>query len=44
MTVYKILCGSPDELIEELEDAPTVLTGWHQTPCDLLAEDWEEVE
>ena len=25
-------------------DAPTILTGWHPTPCDLLAEDWEEVE
>lgn len=23
---------------------PTVLTGWHPTPCDLLATDWEMLE
>ena len=23
-----------------LDGSPTTLTGWHPTPCDLLAEDW----
>ena len=27
----------------EVDGVPTILTGWHPTPCDLLAEDWEEV-
>jgi hypothetical protein len=27
----------------EVDGKPTILTGWHPTPCDLLAEDWEEV-
>lgn len=27
-----------------VDGVPTILTGWHPTPCDLLAEDWEGVE
>ena len=27
----------------EVDGKPMILTGWHPTPCDLLAEDWEEV-
>lgn len=27
-----------------VDSVPMILTGWHPTPCDLLAEDWEEVE
>ena len=27
----------------EGDGKPTILTGWHPTPCDLLAEDWEEL-
>lgn len=30
--------------VPEVNGVPTILTGWHPTPCDLLAEDWEEVE
>lgn len=28
----------------EVNGVPTILTGWRPTPCDLLAEDWEEVK
>lgn len=27
----------------DVAGTPRILTGWHPTPCDLLAEDWEEV-
>lgn len=27
-----------------VDGVPTLLTGWHPTPCDLLAEDWEEFD
>lgn len=25
----------------QVDGKPMILTGWHPTPCDLLAEDWE---
>lgn len=28
----------------EVNGVPTILTGWLPTSCDLMAEDWEEVE
>lgn len=28
----------------DADGVPAILTGWHPTPCDLLATDWEEAE